>query len=271
MVPLAFGTQTVGSVIRPAAFCGCVGYKPSFGEVSTQGVKQNTASFDTVGLFARAVEDLALFRAALIGFAAKPIAAVPVSGLKIGFCRTMLWERAENYTKTFLEEAAGALAKAGAKIADFDLGKPFEHFETIGRRINDYEFSRGLTWERSHHANLLSEFQRDKLAGWLKVSYEQYREAETVLEQCRRHLANAMKDLDLLLTPSALGEAPAGLSSTGDTSFNILSTWTYTPCVTLPVFTGPTGLPVGIQLIGHRNQDHRMLEAAQAVYRLFLK
>ncbi len=271
MVPLAFGTQTVGSVIRPAAFCGCVGYKPSYGEFSTQGIKQNTASYDTVGLFARAVDDLALFRAALTGFAAKPLAAVAVKDLRIGFCRTMFWDRAEDYTKNLLEQAASALAGAGAKVADFTLGKSFEQFETIGRRINDYEFSRGLAWERSHHWNLLSEFQREKLSGWLKVSYEQYREAEAALEECRRDLAGAMKDIDLLLTPSAPGEAPAGLKSTGDTSFNILSTWTYTPCVTLPVFTGPSGLPVGIQLIGHRNQDHRLLEAAQAVHRLFMK
>ena len=271
MVPLGFGTQTVGSVIRPAAFCGCIGYKPSFGEFSTQGVKQNTASFDTVGLFARAVEDLGLFRAALTGFAAKPLGAIPVNNLKIGFCRTMFWDRAEEYTKKFLEEAASALAKAGAKISDVDLGKPFEQFESMGRRINDFEFSRGLTWERQHHWNLLSQFQRDKFAGWLNISYEQYREAEDVLEKCRNHLADAMEDLDLLLTPSAPGEAPAGLASTGDTSFNILSTWTYTPCLTLPVFTGPSGLPVGIQLIGHRNQDHRMLEGAQAVYRVFSK
>jgi Asp-tRNA(Asn)/Glu-tRNA(Gln) amidotransferase A subunit family amidase len=271
MVPLAFGTQTVGSVIRPAAFCGCIGYKPSFGEVSTQGVKQNTASFDTVGLFARAVEDLALFRDALTGFSAKPLAATPVKDLKIGFCRTMFWDRAEEYTKTLLEQAASALAQAGAKVSDLALRKTFEQFETMGRRINDYEFSRGLTWERHHHWNLLSEFQREKLAGWLNTSYEHYREAEAVLEQCRRDLADAMKDVDLLLTPSALGEAPAGLGSTGDTSFNILSTWTYTPCVTLPVFTGPSGLPVGIQLIGHRNQDHRLLEAAQAVHWLFSK
>jgi Asp-tRNA(Asn)/Glu-tRNA(Gln) amidotransferase A subunit family amidase len=270
MVPLGFGTQTVGSVIRPAAFCGCIGYKPSFGEFSTQGVKQNTASFDTVGLFARAVEDLALFRAALTGFAAKPLAAVPIKDLKIGFCR-MLWDRAEEYTKRLLEEAASALAKAGAKVSEVDLGTPFEQFEVMGRRINDYEFSRGLTWERQHHWDLLSKFQRDKFAGWLNISYEQYREAENVLAKCRSHLAEAMNDLDLLLTPSAPGEAPAGLSSTGDTSFNILSTWTYTPCVTLPVFTGPTGLPVGIQLIGHRNQDHRLLEAAQAVYRVLAK
>jgi Asp-tRNA(Asn)/Glu-tRNA(Gln) amidotransferase A subunit family amidase len=270
MVQLAFGTQTVGSVIRPAAFCGCIGYKPSYGEVSTQGVKQNTASFDTVGLFARTVEDLALFRAAVTGFAPKALAKIPINQLKIGFCR-LFWDRTEEYTKTFLEEAANALAKAGAKVFDFDLGKPFEHFEAMGRRITDYEFSRGLTWERNHHSNLLSEFQRDKFTGWLNVSYEQYREAEAALGQCRGYLADAMKDIDLLLTPSAPGEAPAGLTSTGDTSFNILSTWTYTPCVTLPVFTGPSGLPVGIQLIGHRNQDHRLLEAAQAVYRVFSK
>jgi amidase len=270
MVPLAFGTQTVGSVIRPAAFCGCIGYKPSYGEFSTQGVKQNTASFDTVGLFARAVEDLALLRASLTGFALQPLAALPVNRLKIGFCR-MFWERAEEYTKKSLEDAASALAKAGAKVSDVELGKPFEQFETMGRRINDFEFSRSLTWERQHHWDLLSEFTREKLGKWLDVSYEKYREAETVLAQCRSHLADSMKDIDLLLTPSALGEAPAGLASTGDTSFNILSTWTYTPCVTLPVFTGPSGLPVGIQLIGHRNQDHRLLEGALAVYRVFAK
>ncbi|HEX7232592.1 MAG TPA: amidase [Candidatus Binatia bacterium] len=269
MVPLAFGTQTVGSVIRPAAFCGCIGYKPSFGEVSTQGIKQNTASFDTVGLFAREVEDLVIFRAALTGFAPKPLATIPVNELKIGFCRTMFWDRAQPYMKKFLEDAASALAKAGAKISDLNLGEPFKNFEVVGRRINDYEFSRGLTWERQHHWELLSEFQREKFAGFLNISYEQYREAEAALARCRRELSEAMQDIDLLLTPSAPGEAPAGLASTGDTSFNILSTWTYTPCVTLPIFSGPTGLPVGIQLIGHLNQDHRMLEGSRAVLRVF--
>src|ERR1041384_3044519 len=271
MVPLGFGTQTVGSVIRPAAFCGCIGYKPSYGEISTQGVKQNTASFDTVGLFARAVEDLALFRAAVTGFTPKPLASISVNDLRIGVSRTMFWDRAEEYTKSFLEKAASALAKAGAKVSDFELGKPFEQFEAMGRRINDYEFSRGLTWERTRHWNELSDLQRDKLAGWLNISSEQYREAEAVLAHCRAELAGRMKELDLLLTPSAPGQAPKGLASTGDTSFNILSTWTYTPCITLPVFTGPSGLPVGIQLIGHRNEDHRPLEAAQAVYRVLSK
>jgi Asp-tRNA(Asn)/Glu-tRNA(Gln) amidotransferase A subunit family amidase len=266
MVPMAFGTQTVGSVIRPAAFCGCIGYKPSYGEVSTQGVKQNTASFDTVGLFGRAVEDLPLFRAAVTGFAPIALTEVSVKELKIGFCRTMFWDRAEGYTKVLIEDAAGKLAKAGAKVSDVDLGGPFKDFEVMGRRINDYEFSRALAWERNDHWDLLSAFQREKFSR-LNVSYEQYREAEAALAECRWYLGQTMKDLDLLLTPSALGEAPEGLTSTGDTSFNILSTWTYTPCVTLPVFTGPSGLPIGVQLIGHRNQDHRLFEAALAVDR----
>ena len=216
-------------------------------------MKQNTASFDTVGLFARAVEDHAL-RAAVTGFAAKPLAAISINELKIGFCRTMFWYCAEQFAKTFLEEAASALARTGAKVSDFDLGKPLNS-SSHGPGINDYEFFVALPGNRIT-IGFLSEFQRDKLAAWLNVLYVGYREAEAALARCRGHLADAMKNIDLLLTPSALGEAPAGLTSTGDTSFNILSTWTYTPCVTLPVFTGPAGLPVGIQLIGHRNQDH---------------
>ncbi len=265
MVPMAFGTQTVGSIVRPAAFCGCIGYKPSYGEVSTMGVKENTGSYDTIGLFGRVVEDLPLFRAAVTGFAPKALAAVSVRELRIGLCRTMNWDRAEDYTKTLVESAAQQLGKAGAKVSDVELGGPFADFETIGRRINDYESSRALTWERNHHWELLSEFQKNKLGGWLNVSYEQYREAHTVIVECRRYIDQAMEDLDLLLTPSANGEAPQGLANTGDTAFNILPTWTHIPCVTLPVFTGPSGLPVGIQLIGYRNQDHRLFEATSAV------
>src|SRR5262249_26587204 len=126
-------------------------------------------------------------------------------------------------TKTFLEQAASELAKAGAKVSDVDLGKPFEHFEAMGRRINDYEFSRGLTWERSHHWNLLSEFQRDKLAGWLNVSYEQYREAEAVLPQARDPPAHEKKTIPLLPTPIALGGARAGFTSGAPSFLNSLS------------------------------------------------
>ena len=97
------------------------------------------------------------------------------------------------------------------------------------------------------------------------VSYDEYREAEVVMAACRGYFDEASKAFDVLLTPSATGEAPEGLDNTGDTSFNILPTWTYVPCVTLPVFKGPAGLPVGLQLVGHRCQDHRLFEASRVV------
>ena len=265
MAFMAFGTQTLGSVIRPASFCGCVAYKPTYGEISGEGVKENTGSFDTVGLFGRAVEDLPLFRAAVTGEPVRPLESVSVKGLRVGLCRTPMWDRAQDYTKAMVEGAAADLAKAGAAVSDVDLGGPFADFEAMGRRLSDYEISRALTWERSHHFDLLSEYQQGKMKDWPVVSYEEYREAERVMAACRAHLSEASKAFDVLLTPSAPGEAPAGLENTGDTSFNILATWTYMPCVTLPLFKGPSGLPVGLQLVGHRCHDHRLFETSRAV------
>ncbi len=266
MAFMGFGTQTLGSVIRPASFCGCVGYKPSYGEISTEGVKENTGSFDTVGLFGRAVEDLPLFRSAVTGEPVRPLGAVSLQGLRVGFCRTPLWDRAEDYTKALVEGAAADLAKAGAAVSDLDLGGPFADFEAMGRRVSDYEIARALSWERTHHFDLLSVFQQGKMKDWPAVSYEEYREAEGVMAACRAYLSEAAKDHDVLLTPSAPGEAPAGLDNTGDTSFNILATWTHVPCVTLPLFKGPAGLPVGLQLVGHRCHDHRLFEISRAVH-----
>ena len=265
MAFMAFGTQTLGSVIRPASFCGCVGYKPSYGEISTEGVKENTGSFDTVGLFGRAVEDLPLFRAAVTGEPVWPLGAVSVKGLRVGLCRTPLWDRAQDYTKALVEGAAAQLAKAGATVSDLDLGGPFADFEPMGRRVSDYEIARALSWERTHRFDLLSEFQQGKMKDWPVVSYDEYRQAEGVMAACRGYLDEASKAFDVLLTPSATGEAPEGLDNTGDTSFNILPTWTYVPCVTLPVFKGPAGLPVGLQLVGRRCQDHRLFEVSRAV------
>ena len=265
MAFMAFGTQTLGSVIRPASFCGCVAYKPTYGEISAEGVKENTGSFDTVGLFGRAVEDLPLFRAAVTGEPVRPLDPVSVKGLRVGLCRTPLWDRAQDYTKALVEGAAAELAKAGAAVSDLDLGGPFADFEAMGRRLSDYEISRALTWERTHHFELLSEYQQGKMKDWPVVSYEEYREAERVMTACRAYLDEAAKELDVLLTPSATGEAPVGLDSTGDTSFNILATWTHVPCVTLPLFKGPSGLPVGLQLVGRRCQDHRLFEISRTV------
>ena len=265
MAFMAFGTQTLGSVIRPASFCGCVAYKPTYGEISNEGVKENTGSFDTVGLFGRAVEDLPLFRAAVTGEPVLPLSPVPVKDLRVGLCRTPLWDKALDYTKALVEGAAADLAKAGAAVSDLDLGGPFAEFEPMGRRVSDYEISRALTWERTHHFDLLSEFQQGKMKDWPAVSYEEYREGERAMVACRAWLDEALKEFDVLLTPSATGEAPVGLDNTGDTAFNILATWTHVPCVTLPLFTSPSGLPVGLQLVGHRCRDHRLFEIARSI------
>ena len=267
MAFMAFGTQTLGSVIRPASYCGCVGYKPSYGEVSASGVKENTASFDTVGLFGRSVEDLPRFRAAATGAPLQPLAPVAARDLRIGLCRTLLWDRAQDYAKALVEGAAARLAGAGAKVSDLDLGGPFADFETMGRRVSEYEIARALSWERNRCFHRLSEFQQGKLADWPRVSYEEYREGERVVAACRAYLEEASRDFDAILTPSATGEAPEGLDDTGDTSFNILATWTHAPCVTLPVFEGPTGLPVGLQVVGRRCRDHRLFEVSRAVLR----
>ncbi len=265
MTFMAFGTQTLGSVIRPASFCGCVGYKPSYGEISTTGVKENTGSFDTVGLFGRAVDDLPLFRAAVTGEPIRRLQPVPVKGLRVGLCRTPMWAKARDYTQGFVEGAATQLAKAGAAVSDLDLGGPFGAFETMGRRVSDYEISRALSWERTRHFDLLSEFQQGKMRGWPVVSYAQYREAEGVIAACRAWLEEASRELDVLLTPSATGEAPQGLDDTGDTAFNLLATWTGAPCVTLPLFKGPAGLPVGLQLVGRRGHDPRLFDISRTV------
>ena len=137
-------------------------------------------------------------------------------------------------------------------MSDVDLGGPFADFEAMGRRLSDYEIARALTWERTHHFELLSEYQQSKMKDWPVVSYDEYRESERVMAACRACLEEASRELDVLVTPSATGEAPEGLDSTGDTAFNILATWTHVPCVTLPLFKGPSDLPVGLQLVGHR-------------------
>jgi amidase len=266
MVPLAFGTQTVGSVIRPAAYCGCVGYKPSFGHIPTFGVKQNTVSFDTVGLYSRSVEDLPLYRAAAMGIDPAPLSEVSVSGLRVGFCRTMFWNQAEEHTKTFLAEAVTSLSKAGATVVDFELNGPFKIFETIGRTVTRFEFPRALAWERANHYELLSQTLREHTLEVPEISFKSYIGAQDALAACRQHLADIMTSIDVILTPSAPGEAPLGLEKTGDARFNALATWMHLPAITLPAFTGPNGLPVGAQLVGARDQDQGLMGIAKAVF-----
>jgi Asp-tRNA(Asn)/Glu-tRNA(Gln) amidotransferase A subunit family amidase len=267
MVPLAFGTQTGGSNIRPSSYCGIVGYKPSFGTVNRAGLKFVAESLDTLGLMGRAVEDVALLVHAVAGVALPDLAAKPAGAPRVGLCRTPKWDQADAGTRAQIEQAARDLEKAGAKVTDYEYGPDFADIYEDHEVIIDHECARAFAWESANRADLLSASitaHIDKGWGFSRARYEA---AMLNAVRYRARFEQAMADFDFLLTPSAPGEAPRGLSSTGNSIFN--KTWTFlgVPCVTVPVFKGPTGLPIGIQVVGRYLQDTRTLAWADWVHR----
>jgi Asp-tRNA(Asn)/Glu-tRNA(Gln) amidotransferase A subunit family amidase len=267
MVPLAIGTQTTGSTIRPASYCGVFGYRPTYGDLRCVGVKEAAGSLDTLGLLARSMEDIALYRDVLLGANPEPIpdqARTP----RIGFCRTLFWPRVEPGTQRMIEDAASKLARAGAELKDVELPAEFQDIEDVHLAISSYEFARNFTWEIENHWDKISETLRNnRLKHGLACSFESYRKARDRAERCRELLPQVFGDCDVLLTAAAAGEAPVGLNLTGDASFCLTWTTTHVPCVTLPVFKGPHGLPVGLQLIAKRNADRALFSAARWAYR----
>jgi len=259
-VPLALGTQTGGSTIRPAAFCGVIGYKPSFGEFSRVGVKMQCHNLDTLGIICRSLEDVALLRAVLLAQEPHRVdraSAVP----RIGFCRTPAWERADGDTHALLEHTAAVLASAGATVRDVTL-TPANILDQH-RRIFAFEAARNYAHEYEMHGDKLSEALRDGLlAQGRALPLAAYIEAIETAEAFRRYLDDVFADVDVLLTPSAPGEAPKGLASTGEPNFNSIWTLAWTPCLTLPAGSGRSGLPLGIQLVGPRFRDEALLDAA---------
>ncbi|MGH8661127.1 MAG: amidase [Burkholderiales bacterium] len=263
MVPLAIGTQTTGSTIRPASFCGVFGYRPTWGDLRCVGVKEAAGSLDTLGLLARSIEDIALYRDVLLGADPEPIpreARAP----RIGFCRTHFWPRVEPGTRQMIEDAARRLARAGAQVKDVELPAEFQEIEDTHLAISSYEFARNFTWEIENHWDRISETLRNgRLKHGLACSSGRYRNAREHAERCRALMPQAFADCDVLLTAAAAGEAPVGLDATGDASFCLIWTTTHVPSVTLPVFTGPHGLPVGVQLVARRNADRALFAAAR--------
>jgi Asp-tRNA(Asn)/Glu-tRNA(Gln) amidotransferase A subunit family amidase len=259
-VPLALGTQTGGSTIRPAAFCGVIGYKPSFGEFSRVGVKMQCHNLDTVGIICRSLEDVALFRGVLLAQNAHSVdrrSAPP----RIGFCRTPAWEHADGDTHALLERTATVLGAAGATMREVTL-TPADILDHH-RRIFEFEAARNYAYEYEVHSEKLSEALRDGLlARGRALPLPAYVEAVETAEAFRRNLDDLFSDIDVLLAPSAAGEAPEGLGSTGDARFNAIWTLGWTPCVTLPAGNGRKGLPLGIQLVGPRFRDEALLDAA---------
>jgi Asp-tRNA(Asn)/Glu-tRNA(Gln) amidotransferase A subunit family amidase len=259
-VPVGLGTQTGGSTIRPAAFCGVIGYKPSFGEFSRVGIKMQCHNLDTLGVICRSLDDVALMRAVLLAQDLRRVDRASAAP-RIGFCRTPQWDHADGDTQALLERMASRLAAAGAMVRDVAL-TPADILNHH-RRIFEFEAARNYAYEYEVHGDKLSAALRDGLlTPGRELPLSAYVEAIETAEAFRRHLDDLFGGLDVLMAPSAVGEAPEGLGSTGDARFNAIWTLAWTPCVTLPAGTGRKGLPLGIQLIGPRFRDEALLDAA---------
>lgn len=266
MVPFAFGTQTGGSNIRPAAYCGIVGYKPSFGTINRAGLKSLAESLDTIGVMARTVEDCALLVHA-VSARALPDFASRLQPPRIGFCRTSRWNDASRATQSALESAAAAAAKAGAQIRDFELPANFDRLFEEQLIVMNYEGARGLAHERFTHPELLSEGLRKTLDEYWAMPRHVYDDAMRHAQECRQVYAGLFSNVDVLLTPSAPDEAPKGIQSTGSPLFNRIWTVLGAPCVTIPFGRGAQGLPLGVQIVGRYDDDARVLLAAEWVRR----
>ncbi len=260
MLPLAFGTQTAGSVIRPAAFCGVSGYKPSYRLIPMVGVKDVAWHLDTAGLFGASVADVAFAAAAILERDLRVDRAEP-SAPRIALARTHLWPQASAAMQQALETAARAAEAAGAKITDLRLPPIMEEAYLAQFTIQDYENIRALAFEYERHRDEIDKRLRDQLDRANEISADEYDAARRIASRARQMLADAMADFDVILTPSAGGAAPAGFASTGDPMFNRLWTLMGAPCVNVPGLS-ENGLPLGMQIVGRFGRDRATLEAA---------
>ena len=263
MVPIAFGTQTSSSIIRPAAFCGVIGYKPSFNLINRAGLKFLAESMDTIGSLTRSVPDAALLVEALSGMPPTSFEAVATLRPRVGFCRTPYWNEADSPTHAVLEAAARHLAAAGASVSEVVLDDEFGTLAQTQIEISSYEFFRALTHERTRRPDLISESLTARIAAGGKVTRAQYEAGVSRTERCRRRVADLFRDYDVLLAPSAPGEAPRGLERTGEPIFGLMWTLLLLPCMTLPCGTGPNGLPLGIQLVARHGGDAALFIAGE--------
>ncbi len=264
MVPVALGTQTAASVIRPAAFCGIVGYKATYGSFSLAGVKAFSPSLDTLGILARSVDDVALVRQALLD---ADEALLEIGPPRFGLCRTAHWSAADASTQRTVEQTAEQLKAMGASIVVRDWPAAFADLTEAQKAIMAFEAARSYAHERLVHSGRLSAKLTELLALGLACPLSRYREALGIAEKCRSELVRFFDGIDAVICPSAPGEAPKGLAGTGDPIFSRAWTLLHVPSVTLPLATGDNGLPVGVQLVADRHRDGRLLALAAWIER----
>ena len=262
MMPLANGTQTGGSVIRPAALCGIYGYKGSFNHLDGTGVRHIKPSIDTLGHFGRSLDDIELMRTVLVGETFSPLAPPSVAP-RIGICRTSEWHAANPETVAMIDFCDQRLRVAGGQVVQVDLPPPFTKvMERSFDVIRMWELLTAHADEIEHHLTAFNPWFQSAVEQARGYSETDFTDALEEAAAVRELLAGIFEGVDILLTPSALGIAPTNLLGIEPHNFNYLWTLMYTPCISLPAFTGPQRLPVGLQVIGPRNADRTTLELA---------
>jgi Asp-tRNA(Asn)/Glu-tRNA(Gln) amidotransferase A subunit family amidase len=261
MLPLALGSQTGGSVIRPAAFCGVAGFKPSYRLLPAVGMKCFSWSLDTVGLFAAGVADVAFAAAAISGRDLR-VDGRPPPAPTFALVRTQLWHEASAPMQNAVERAARAAENAGAKIKELDLPPIFDDAMRAQRIIQDYEAFRALAFEYDDHRDRLGPALRRLLDDAAVIDTDAYDDARRTTRRARQALVELLADGEVMLTPSAPGAAPLGLGSTGEPTFNRVWTLLGSPCVNVPGLSDPAGLPLGVQIVARFGRDRFALSAA---------
>jgi Asp-tRNA(Asn)/Glu-tRNA(Gln) amidotransferase A subunit family amidase len=246
-------------VIRPGAFNGVVAYKGTYGWADLTGVKTYARSLDTLGFFAREANDLALIRAAYGHAPADP----PTQAPRIGFCRTRWWDMADRYNQKNIEGAARALRAAGARVREWEMPESWDALITAHNRMMTSEAAFHYAAERKRFPHLISPGLTASLEAGDEVTRRQLADGRRRKKRALRELAEVWDKFDLLLVPSARGEASAGLGHTGDPIFNRFWTFLGAPCVALPFNTGPFGLPLSVQLVGPMRGDDKLIAWAR--------
>ena len=266
MIPISFGTQTTGSVIRPAAYCGVVGYKPTYGDFDKSGILPNSPSNDTLGLMARSIDDISLMRSILIEEKVHLDNNINLKNLTFAFIKSPYWNEMEEESKKKLEEFFNTLVKNKFKISEVDLNDLIIKSSEIHTKISGYEFRRSISPERFHHLEKLSDILRNgRLNVGNNMKLNDYHNLLDELNKFREIIQNNLSQYDCIITPSAMGEALKGIEYTGSAQLN--TTWTLLgyPSITLPLFKSKNNLPIGCQFISNKAKDDLLLSISKKI------